>query len=643
MSEQIDLAEYLFTRLRQLGVESIHGVPGDYNLQALDYIEPAGINWAGNASELAAGYAADGYGRIKGISALVTAFGVGELSAINAVGGAYAEMSPVVHIVGTPPTALQDARMCLHHSLGDGNFRVFADMYAKLTVAQANLTDPNTAPSMIDRTLRESVLQSRPVYIELPTNMVKAKVSARSLQFPIDLSIPRNDEGFEDAEVELILARIYSSKQPFIIVDGFTSALGITKEADELVRVTGFPTSTTSFGKGIVNESYANFFGIYAGEAGKQVYRPWVESCDLILRIGSLYSDVNTYGFSTKTNPKHTIDFHRNSVEIGGTNSFNNAHVKPLLQKILSRLDKSKLPKYDPLPDLGNPRQLLEALPPTQPADTIDQATFWQRISTFLRSGDIILTETGTPSVGGRDFVLPPQTTLINSGIWLSIGYMLGAAQGAALAHRDIIRAITSSDHTKDAAGAHITDTPPSTRSSQHTFSGRTILFIGDGSLQMTAQSISDTIRNKLPLTIFIINNDGYTIERFIHGMKATYNDIQPWNYLLAPAYFGADLNDASYPIVTKRASNYGELWDVVGTKEVVEGKGLTLIEVMMEREDAPDALKKLVAGAARRNSGHAEQQQGDGEKSAVQENGDLAAVESGRRPSAEKMIKVAG
>ena len=517
-------------------------------------------------------------------------------------------MSPVVHVVGTPPLAAQDDKMCLHHSLGDCNFRLFADMYAKLTVAQANLTDPATAPYSIDRTLRECVLQNRPVYIELPTNMVKAKVSARGLKFPIDPSIPRNDEGFEDTEVELILARIYASKQPFIIINGITSALGISTEADELVRVTGFPTSTASFGKGTVNESYANVFGIYAGEAGKQAYRTWVESCDLILRIGSLYSDVNTYGFSTKTDPIHTIDFHRNSVEIGGTNSFKNAHVKPLLQKILSRLDMSKLPTYAPLPDLGSPQQLLETLPPTQPEDIIDQTTFWQRISTLFRSGDIILTETGTPSIGGRDFVLPPQTTVINTGIWLSIGFMLGASQGAALAQRDIIRSITSASTTKrDASGAHVAEAPPSTRSSQHTFSGHTIIFIGDGSLQMTVQSISDVIRNELALTNFIINNDGYTIERFIHGMKATYNDIQPWNYLLTAQYFGADMNDKSYPIVTKRAANYGKLWDAVGQKEVQEGKGLTIVEVLMDREDAPDALKKLVARAARRNNGQAQ------------------------------------
>lgn len=630
MSNQVDLAEYLFTRLKQLGVDSIHGVPGDYNLQALDYIEPAGINWVGNANELNAGYAADGYGRIKGISALITAFGVGELSAINAVGGAFAEMSPVVHIVGTPPLAAQNAHLCLHHSLGDGNFRVFADMYSKLTVAQANLTDPVTAPAMIDNTLRQCILQSRPVYIELPTNMTRQKISARSLKFPIDLSIPQNDEGFEDAEVELILARIYASKQPFIIVDGLTAAYGITDEADELVRVTGFPTSTTSFGKGIVNETYPNFHGIYAGEAGKQVYRPWVESCDLILRIGPLASDVNTYGFTTVPNPKHTIDFHRNSVHIGSSNSFSNVHIKPLLRKLLDKMDKSKLPRYDPYPDLGNARQQLENLPATVAEAVIDQDTFWQRISTFFRPGDIILTESGTAATGGRDFVLPPQTTLITSGIWLSIGFMLGASQGAAMAQHDIIRSLSQS---KTQTASSITaEVPPSTRSSQCTFSGRTILFIGDGSLQMTAQSISDMIRNKLPMTIFVINNDGYTIERYIHGMTAPYNDIQPWNYLHAPTYFGADPHDKSYPIVTKRAANWEQLWNAVQDHEVQESRGLTILEVMMTKEDCPDALKKLVASAARRNSGQADIQQPNGE-----------AGYAGRRGSDERAIKIAG
>lgn len=574
----MDLAEYLFRRVRQLGVRAVHGVPGDYNLTALDYIEPAGLDWVGNANELNAGYAADGYARIRGVAALITAFGVGELSAINAIAGAYSEMAPVIHIVGTAPTNAQDARVCLHHSLGDGNFRIFAEMAAKVTVAQTNLRDPSIATAEIDRCLQACVLQSRPVYIELPTNMVKARVPSSALEKPIDLSIPVNDEDFEDTKVELILNKMYSSKQPFIVVDGFTSRYGISEEADELVRVTGFPTSTTPFGKGIVNETYPNFHGMYAGMAGKQVFMPWARGCDLVIKLGPLDSDVNTFGFSTTPDPKTAIVFHRKFVEVGGT-EHRILHVKSLLRKVLSKLDKSRLPKYEPSMDLGDLRAQLQSLAPTGDNDIIDQATFWQRISTFFRPHDIILTETGTPSVGGRDMVLPPHSTLINSSIWLSIGYMLGASAGAALAQREMV-----------AEGTR----PP----------GRTILFEGDGSLQMTAQVFSDIIRNRLDMTIFVMNNDGYTIERWIHGMKAGYNDIQPWRYLEAPSYFGAPKDDPAYPVFTKRAETWGQLNAALADPKLQAGKGLNIVEVVMTPEDAPEVLKRLVESTSRRNSG---------------------------------------
>ncbi|KAL6247973.1 hypothetical protein RBB50_005321 [Rhinocladiella similis] len=607
MSSKIDLAAYLFARVRQIGVKSVFGVPGDFNLTALDYVAPAGLDWVGNANELNAGYGADGYARIRGVSALVTTGGVGELSTINAIAGAYAEMAPVVHIVGTPATHIQGQGLCMHHTLGDGNFRLFAEMAAKVTVAQTNLVDASTAPSEIDRCLRTCVMESRPVYIELPTNMVKARVSSSSLEKPLDFSI-ETDEGFEDTEADLILSKIYASKQPFILVDGFTSRYGISSEADELVRETGFPTSTTPFGKGIVNESYSNFYGIYAGIAGAQVYMPWARGCDLVLRLGPLNSDVNTFGFSTIPDPKTSITFERNSVDICGT-KYHNLHVKHLLRRVLSKLDKSLLPKYTPTMDLGDPKQILADLPPTMDDEVIAHDTYWRRMSSFFRPGDVILTETGTPSIGGRDFVLPAHTTLINSSIWLSIGYMLGACAGAAQAQRDMA-----------AEGLRQTR-------------GRTVLFEGDGSFQMTAQAVSDMIRNRLDVTIFLINNDGYTIERWIHGMRAGYNDCQPWQYLESFDYFGAPKDDPSYPVLTRRAETWGEMNRVLADPKVQAGKGLTMIEVVMGREDAPDVLKKLVENVSRRSSGEFERPANGGG--------------AGDRPEAltpdEKAMKVAG
>lgn len=97
------------------------------------------------------GYAADGYARVKGISALITTFGVGELSAINAIAGAYSEYVPVVHIVGTPSTLSQRDGMLLHHTLGNGNFDVFANMSKDISCAVAKLNDPYEAATLIGR------------------------------------------------------------------------------------------------------------------------------------------------------------------------------------------------------------------------------------------------------------------------------------------------------------------------------------------------------------------------------------------------------------------------------------------------------------------------------------------------------------
>lgn len=189
------------------------------------------------------------------------------------------------------------------------------------------------------------------------------------------------------------------------------------------------------------------------------------------------------------------------------------------------------------------------------------------------------MTETGTASYGGQSIALPNGTTLINSSIWLSIGYMLAACQGSTLAQRDMCQ---------DGTG------PP----------GRTVLFEGDGSLQMTAQAISDIIRNKLDVIIFVLNNNGYTIERIIHGFFESYNSIQLWRNLQAPSYFGAPLDDPSYPVRTEIAENWFELQAILSTPGIQKGKGLNIIEVSMKMDDAPESLSKFVEYLKKRNSG---------------------------------------
>ena len=95
------------------------------------------------------------------MAALVTTFGVGELSALNAVAGTYSEYVPVIHIVGTPSTISQANHLLLHHTLGNGNFEVFGNMSAEISCAMAKLRDPQDAAILIDHAITQCWIKSR--------------------------------------------------------------------------------------------------------------------------------------------------------------------------------------------------------------------------------------------------------------------------------------------------------------------------------------------------------------------------------------------------------------------------------------------------------------------------------------------------
>ncbi|KAI1160637.1 thiamine diphosphate-binding protein [Nemania serpens] len=557
MPDTIQLAEYLFTRLRQLGIGAVHGVPGDFNLTLLDYVEPAGLQWVGNANELNAGYAADGYARIKGIGALVTTFGVGELSAINAIAGAYAERAAVVHIVGTPDRLTQDGRKLVHHTFNDGEFGRFAQMAVHVTVAQVDLKDPRTSPEHIDHALTQCLLHSRPVYIQVPVDMVSAPVSAERLRS--DISLPLTEPtAYSNEVIDKILTRMYEAKQPTILVDGETRACGIVEPVRRLVETTGWPSWTTGFGWGLLDETLSNVHGIYRGRFDTPTVDTFIQGSDLVLCFGPHFSTTNSYVATSVPKTETAIFITHTEIRIGDR-TFRDIPARFALHQILEKLNHSKATHYPVSVDLSRPR--LESYSEALKGGPITQALFWPMVSRVLQQGDIVMGETGSASYGCRTMTLPKHARGFVSVTWLSIGYMLGAAQGAALAQRELIKSDLY-DGVKSA---------------------RTILFIGDGSFQMTVQELGTIIRHNLDVTVFLINNDGYTIERVIHGLKQGYNDVAPWRYLQAPGFFGAKEDT-----FTARVATLGELQDLVKTEALNKVEGFKMVEVIMDREDVP-------------------------------------------------------
>jgi pyruvate decarboxylase len=563
------LAKYLFTRLRQSGVHAAHGVPGDFTLKALDDLKGSGLKWIGNCNELNAGYAADGYARVRGLGAIYTTYGVGELSAINAIAGSMAEHVPVVHIVGTPPSNVQRSGAKIHHSLGDGRLRVYADVYKKFTVAQANLIDSEKAPEAIDSTLGACLRESKPVYIELPHDMVTKEVSAERLQMGILEEDVGTDGRREADQVQSLLYRLYAAKRPLLLVDRADGVQhSIKHEINEFIERTGIPALTMPSGAGMVDNSIPNYFGVHSGPVGQVDTSLYLDSCDLVLAFGPMFSDTQTLGWKTVPDAVKTVTIGKGFVLDGRSGAKTDINAKVFMRALITRVNHRRLAPADTTA-LGDFR--LPSLPGVDLDSAIDQNGFYRRINPYLRPDDIVLLGCGTPMLGGRDLVLPSGAQVIVSGMQFSVGHTLPAALGAALAQQE------------------------------RNASKRTIVIDGDGDFQMSVQEISTIIRQRLNVTIFLVNNAGYACERQRNGMDADYNEIAQWRYIDIPRVLGADLKRPDYPVISFRVQTWRDLEAFLDKEGSRGAKGFRLVEVAFDRHDVPEKFKLVLKAAVQK------------------------------------------
>ncbi len=548
------VGDYLLDRLAELGVTEIFGVPGDYQLEFLDHVlaHPR-IRWVGGANELNAGYCADGYGRLRGMAALVTTFGVGELSAANAVAGSYAEHVPVVHIVGAPSKDTQGARRVVHHTLGDGDFEHFLRMSREITCAQANLV-PATATREIDRVLSEVREQKRPGYLLIATDVARFPVEPPTAPLPryTGGTSPRALRMFTEAAAGLI-----GDHRLTVLADLLVHRLQCVDELAALLAAETVPYATLMWGKSLLDESSPNFLGIYAGGASEEPVRRAIEEAPVLVSAGVVFTDMVSGFFSQSLDPARIIDIGPDQSVIAGQ-VYAPLDMPAALGAITAILNDRGITSAPlapvPRPDPG------EEPPRDAP---LTQESLWDRLSGALTPGNVVLADQGTSFYGMAAHRLAAGVTFIGQPLWGSIGYTLPAALGAGLAHRD----------------------------------RRIVLLIGDGAAQLTIQELGAFEREGLAPVVVLVNNDGYTVERAIHGETAYYNDIVAWQWTELPRVLGAQR------ALAIRVSTYGELDDALTAAAAAHDR-MVLIEAVLGRMDAPPLLRELAQSAAATNAG---------------------------------------
>ena len=534
----ISVSDYLLARLKSLGVDHIFGIPGDFVLPFFLAMGNSDISHVATCNELNAGYAADGYARLKGLGVVAVTYGPGAFSLVNAVAGAYAESVPLLVISGGPVTQAYLEQPLLHHTL-PGKYEASINIFEQITAYSALLDDQQHATAQIDEALRICLSQNKPVYLEIPSN-----VQVHPCADPGKLQ-PRPakcDETSLAAAVKDILTRVQQGKRTVLIPGHEVHRERLQDKVLALLDKTGLPAASMFIGKADFLEQHPQCIGAYQGAGSWTEVSAYVESADTVLFLGVVLSDFNLGGFTAElSDDQVVVALEQQVTSSKGIHS--DVPLSDLIDGLLEALPAGNETR-------AAPKQLFSHKTDTPFAAVADapmtNKRFYDRMAHFIRPGDIVAADAGC-AINATHLQFPHGATYLASCYWASIGMGFGAAFGACFAAQP---------------------------------GQRIIALEGDGSFQMSAQELSSMARYNCPAIVFVVNNKGYTAERLIHD--GPFNDIAQWRYHQLPAAFGG----TGLEVHTE-----GDLEAALTQAERHSGPGPLIIEVHVDPWDASEAF----------------------------------------------------
>jgi len=549
-TETVTVTEYLGHRLLQAGVEHLFGVPGDFNLTLLDGLARVeGLTWVRSPNELGAGYAADAYARRRGLAALVTTYGVGELSCFNAVAGSAAEDVPVLHVAGSPATTAVARGALLHHTLADGVFDRFSQAYAQVTVVQETLTAERAA-EQVDAAVLAATVHRRPAYLSVPADLAELPVDARRLATPlVPPAAPEAAAAFA-ADLAGLLA---DATSPVLVLGHLVDRFGLAGEVRAAAEAAGVPFVTQLSAKGVLDEDHPLARGTYAGTMVDAHAAAVVEAADAVVHLGAVLTDVLSGFFTHRPADARTVRLDATTAVVG----HGPAHALglPAAVGVLAAQLRAGAGRWATPP----PRPARPApVPVEHGVQPLTQQALWAQVQEWLPAGTAVLADTGTSFWGAAGLRLPADTVFVGQPVWNSIGYALPAVLGQGLADPG----------------------------------RRPVLFIGDGAAQMTVQDLGSVAAAGVRPVVVLLDNRGYTIERALQSPTAGYNDVTPWDW---PALAAALVGPALRAHTARTAAELAQA--LKAAAEDVDAVVLVVVE--LDPFDAPPLLRAL----AERNS----------------------------------------
>lgn len=544
MGEKYTVGQYLVDRLYELGLRHLFSIAGDYSIEWVNsYVEKSGIQLIEEVNELNAGYAADGYGRVKGIAALCVTYSAGALCTTNAIAGSYVEKVPVVLINGAPSIkktlTFEQTGYSSHHFISGRE--TDRQVFDYITAAAVRIDSPHLAPMLIDYALTQCITERRPVYIELLEDMVDLECTRPSNALRAAAVI--SDEDSLNQSLAQISERLQNAAKPLIWIGVEIDRFGLHQQVERLIQDLKIPYVTEFLSKAILSEDDAQFAGVFDGKSSSPYVQSLVKDADFVLALGVWLTDINDLGWP--------IDLDKTAFASWDTLKYGtsfNAQVS-LADLVNGLIDRRLTCKTQTLPAKTAKQALV-----MNPADELTYQGFYDFIQHQIDGNTIVGADASLNYFGSMLLDVSARRGFIVQSSYSAIGYIGPAATGVSLAKQD---------------------------------KQRLMVFSGDGGFQMTAQCLATQTRFNLNPIIFVMDNGIYGVEQWLadasvfHGNKPFYKSciLHRWNYSKLAEVFGC----RGWKVHT-----YGELEEAInGAKENLNSP--SIIQVLVPQRSLPD------------------------------------------------------
>jgi indolepyruvate decarboxylase len=536
----MNLAESLLHGLAAHGARQIFGIPGDFALPFFRVAETSRILPLYTLShEPAVAFAADASARMNCAPGVVAVtYGAGALNVVNAIAGAYAEKSPVVVVSGGPGKGEAGTGLLLHHQAKtlDSQARIFRE----ITCAQTTLADAERAPHEIARVLRRCIEESRPVYIEVPRDMVGVACA------PV-VALPEEpvDPDALTACVDDVLARIAAAASPVLMVGVEVRRFRLEEKVALLAGRLGLPVVTSIMGRGLLAETATPPLGTYLGVAGAPDITARVEQSDALFLLGVIISDTN-FGVSARTiDLRRTIRALDREVTLG-YHTYRDIPLGAFVDALLARVP-ARAQSAAPCASVQYPRGMPTDDAPIAPNDIAcavnDHMATHGRMPIAVDVGDCLFTAMDID-----------HTALIAPGYYASMGFGVPAGLG--------LQAATGE---------------------------RPLILVGDGAFEMTGWELGNCARYGWDPIVIVFNNRSWEMLRAFEP-GARFNDLPEWRFADAAPALGGE---------GRRVTTRREFAAAIAHAHATRGR-FQLIEAMIPRGVMSSTLARFVAGVRR-------------------------------------------